>query len=113
MVLDEPRKGLKVAYCTDTRPTDDLIEFVRDADLLIAEGMYGSDAYLHKAEEHKHMLFSEAATLAKNGQVKELWLTHFSPSLTNPEDFLEDTQTIFPNTKLGEDLLTKSLFFTS
>lgn len=111
MVLGEERKGLKLAYCTDSRPIDELKEFIRGSDLFICEGMYGDDSYLEKALENNHMLFSEAATLARDGEVKELWLTHYSPSLGSPEDYIQNATDIFPNTVLGEDRLTKSLVF--
>ena len=39
MVLGEPRKGIKVCYCTDSRPVEGLEEFVKDSDLFICEGM--------------------------------------------------------------------------
>ena len=55
------------------------------------------------------MLFSEAGLLAKQGRAKELWLTHFSPSLTDPEEYLEAVRRIFTNTIVGRDLLTKSI----
>ncbi|KZL89536.1 ribonuclease Z [Clostridium magnum] len=111
MVLGDERRGLKVSYCTDTRPIQELKEFVRSSDLFICEGMYGDNESLSKALENRHMLFSEAATLAKEGQVRELWLTHFSPSLSVPEDYLENAKDIFKNTVIGEDRLTKSLNF--
>jgi ribonuclease Z len=57
------------------------------------------------------MLFSEAAQLAKNGQVEELWLTHFSPSLNEPELFLEIAQEVFPNTALGEERKSTTILF--
>jgi len=49
MVLGEIRKGIKVCYCTDTRPTEDLVEFIKNLDLFICEGMYGDEDDLHKA----------------------------------------------------------------
>lgn len=111
MVLGENRKGLKISYCTDTRPIDELKEFIRESDLFICEGMYGDDSYLEKALQNNHMLFSEAATLARDGEVKELWLTHYSPSLTSPEEYIQNATNIFSNTVLGKDRLTKSLIF--
>ena len=111
MVLGEKRKGITFVYITDTRPLEGLVEFVHDAQLLIAEGMYPTDEYLDKAEKNKHMLFSEAARLAKQGNIKELWLTHFSPSLSNPEEYLEDVRTIFPNTHLGQERKEVTLGF--
>ncbi|MBC8063072.1 MAG: ribonuclease Z [Clostridiaceae bacterium] len=111
MVLGEDRKGLKICYCTDTRPIEEIIPFVKEADLFICEGMYGSDEYLIKAKEYRHMLFSEAANLSKAAKVKELWLTHYSPSLKDPENYLEVAKNIFTPTVLGEDRMTKELNF--
>jgi len=111
LVLGKPRKGLKVTYFTDTRPTDDLVNFSKDSDLLICEGIYGDEDKLPKAIEKKHMIFSEAATIAKNSNSKELWLTHYSPALTEPELFLDNAKNIFTNSHLGKDLKTKTLSF--
>jgi ribonuclease Z len=111
MVLGEERKGIKVCYSTDTRPIDAMINFIEEADLFIGEGMYGDNESLDKAKENKHMLFSEAAELAKKGKVGELWLTHYSPGLTEPEIFLENAAGIFQNTKLGYDRMVKELLF--
>ena len=103
MVMGEERKGFKVSYCTDSRPTDELPEFVKNSDLFICEGMYGDEEEKAKAVERKHMMFSEAAEIAKKGEVSKMWLTHFSPSLTNPADFLEVATNIFENTECGTD----------
>ena len=111
MVLGEKRKGLKVAYCTDSRPVAGLKGFIFDADLFVCEGMYGDEEDKDQAKKKKHMIFSEAAELAKEGRVKELWLTHFSPALTEPKTFLNNALDIFSNTKIGEDRLTKNLNF--
>ena len=51
MVMGSPRKGLKVTYCTDTRPVDAIAECAKDADLFICEGMYGEEEKLSKAKE--------------------------------------------------------------
>ena len=58
------------------------------------------------------MLFSEAARLAADaGGVRELWLTHYSPSLPNPKAFREVARAIFPNTFTPRDGWTKTLIF--
>ncbi len=111
MVLGAQRQGIKISYFTDTRPLEGLSNFVSESDLLIAEGMYGDNADLEKAIRNKHMLFSEAAVIAKEASVKELWLTHFSPSLTDPENYMANASDIFANTVLGEDRLAKTLTF--
>ena len=56
-----------------------------------------------------HMIFAEAATIAKEATVKELWLTHFSPSMTRPELFIEYARKIFPDTVIGRDLMSTTL----
>lgn len=103
MVLGAGRKGLKVTYCTDTRPTDVITENAKESDLLILEGMYGETDKLVKAKENKHMTMYEAARIAKAAEVPELWLTHYSPSLTRPEEFMGEVRNIFPATIAAKD----------
>lgn len=103
MVLGPARRGLKVTYCTDSRPTESISRNAADSDLFICEGMYGGPGMEEKAKEHKHMTFSEAAYLAKEASVDELWLTHYSPSLINPREFLGEAREIFKNTHTCRD----------
>ena len=110
-VLGEERRGIKLAYVTDTRPTPALPSFVEGADLLVCEGMYGSPEDLPKAVGNRHMLFSEAAEIARGGRVRELWLTHFSPSLSDTQEWLGEATQIFPNTRVGHDRMTGTLRF--
>ncbi|WP_070042057.1 ribonuclease Z [Robinsoniella peoriensis] len=111
MVLGEPRKGIKLTYCTDTRPVKAISDNAAGSDLFICEGMYGEPGKEQKAVEHKHMTFTEAANLAKEAGVKELWLTHYSPSLIHPEEFMGDVQKIFPNAFPGKDCKSVELDF--
>ncbi|MDO4632789.1 MAG: ribonuclease Z [Eubacteriales bacterium] len=111
MVLGESRKGLKVAYCTDTRPTASIVENAKNADLFICEGMYGEQEKEAKALEHKHMTFLEAANLAKAAEVGELWLTHYSPALSHPEEFMNTVTAVFPKAYPGKDGKTVELQF--
>ena len=111
MVLGAPRKGLKVAYCTDTRPVKSIVEHAAGADLFICEGMYGEPGKEQKAQEHKHMTFTEAAKLAKQAEVGELWLTHYSPSLAHPEEYMHTVTKIFPNSYPGKDCKSAELVF--
>ena len=111
MVLGAPRKGIKLTYCTDTRPTNSIRENAKDSDLFICEGMYGETDKDAKATEYKHMTFYEAADLAKTARVKEMWLTHYSPSLTRPEEYMDAVRAIFPNAKAGKDGMSVELSF--
>lgn len=111
MVLGAPRKGIKLTYCTDTRPTQSIVDNAMHSDLFICEGMYGEKGKEAKAREYKHMTFYEAAKLAKAAEVKEMWLTHYSPSLTYPEEYMDEVRKIFPAAKAGKDRKSIELDF--
>lgn len=111
MVLGPARRGLKVVYCTDTRPVPVIAEYADHADLFICEGMYGEDGKEAKARENKHMTMAEAAGLARRARPKELWLTHYSPSLTKPEEFMGKVREIFPRAKAARDGWSLELVF--
>ena len=112
MVLGDDRKGIKLSFITDTRFLLTIPDFIHNSDLFICEGMYGDDMDISKAVKNKHMTFREAASLASLGNVKQLLLTHFSPSIENPHYYLENATKIFPNTIIGEDRLSLSLNYT-
>ncbi|MGN0335712.1 MAG: ribonuclease Z [Lachnospiraceae bacterium] len=103
MVMGPARKGLKVTYCTDTRPVRSIAENAAGSDLFICEGMYGDPEKMPDARTKKHMMFQEAAQLAKEAGVKELWLTHYSPSLPRAEFYMDEVRKIFENTHPGKD----------
>ena len=109
--MGKPRKGLKVTYCTDTRPVTAIIENAKHSDLFICEGMYGDDLDISKAVKNKHMTFREAASLANAGNIDKLLLTHFSPSIEEPKDFAHNATNLFKDTIIGEDGLSLSLSY--
>ncbi|MBQ8189672.1 MAG: ribonuclease Z [Lachnospiraceae bacterium] len=111
MVMGGARKGIKVTYCTDTRPVPAITEHATDADLLIIEGMYGEPEKKVKAKEYKHMTFYEAADIAAKANPKEMWLTHYSPSLTRPEEYMRDVRRIFDKAIAAKDGQTVELDF--
>ena len=111
MVLGPPRKGLKLVYSTDTRPCESIVKYAQDADLLICEGMYGEPENAAKAREKKHMTFTEAAGIARKASPKQMWLTHYSPSLIKPDDFMPAVRKIFPDSYPGKDGKTITLAF--
>lgn len=111
MVMGPPRKGIKLTYCTDTRPAPAITENAQNADLLIIEGMYAEKEKEAKAKQYKHMTFYEAAKIAKDADVADMWLTHFSPSLVRAEDYMDKVRSIYSNAKLGRDGKTVELDF--
>lgn len=112
LVLGENRKGITISYITDSRPVDNIIDFIKESDLFICEGTYGDDNDLDKAIKNKHMTFREGAILAKKANVKELIFTHYSPALLNPEEFIDNAREIFKNSFLAYDGMKKTLNFS-
>ena len=110
-VLGPPRRGLSVGLVTDTRPTDAIAQLVAGVDLLVCEGTYGSDDDQPRAVERTHMTFREAAQLAHRARVKRLVLTHFSPSVVDPEAFLDNARAVFAESIAAHDHLALHLNF--
>jgi len=111
MVMGPSRRGIKVTYCTDSRPVDVIWKSAAGSDLFICEGMYGEPEKAVKAKQFKHMTFYEAAELGKKAEVEEMWLTHFSPSLVAPKRYMKDVNAIFSKVSLGYDGRMKTLDF--
>jgi len=126
-VRGSARRGLRLVYATDTRPTSRLKAFLREggvetkrmdgtggldgADLFICDGTYGDEADKPARWEAQHMTFAEAATLARDGGARRLWLTHFGPALSDPPAYRDRAAMIFPATTVGRDGLTDTLVF--
>jgi ribonuclease Z len=110
-VLGPARRGLRIGYVTDTRPTPELPGFLAGADLLTIEGNYGDPADAENAVVNKHLLFSEAAEIGRKAGVRRLWLTHFSAKMLDPERYLPEATRIHPETSIGHEGLTTTLRF--
>lgn len=102
-VQGRERKGITFVYSTDTRPCETLTANVQGADLAVLEGMYGDEEKLDRALKNHHMMFREAAGIARDTGVNKLLLTHFSTSVDDPAEYLEETRKVFPETYTAED----------
>lgn len=113
MILGPERKGIKVTYCTDTRPVKIISKMASGADLFICEGMYGEEDKDNKAVEHKHMTFTEAVKLAADAEKapERMWLTHYSPSLIRPEEYIYNARKIFPAVYAPKDMMSLTIDF--
>ena len=111
MVMDPPRKGLKVVFSGDTTPCMTLQNAASGADLLISEATYGENDQADRAREYGHMNFAQAAKLASAAGVKRLWLTHFSQMMEDPQSLLPNAQAYFPDVECGFDGKKITLFF--
>lgn len=114
-VMGDARRGISLAYVTDTLPSPELVQLVaaegEGSDLLIAEGMYGGDEQRPVRWESEHMSFAEAAALARDGRARRLWLTHYSPQLTSPEEYVEAARAVFSEAQTGRDGMRTTLSF--
>ncbi len=101
--IDWPGKSF--AYITDTTASPDYLEFIRGVDLLIHECNF-SDAMAQWSATSGHSNTTPVAELARDAQVKRLYLTHIDPQ--HPEDDpigIETARAIFPATEIAEDLM--------
>lgn len=110
-VLGPPRRGLKVVFSGDTAPCPELEQAARGADLLICDATYPDESYRDQAETYGHSTFGQSAALAARAGAKRLWLTHYSPRIEDPEQYLPAAQSIFPGTVCGRDGLSVTLKF--
>jgi len=102
-VLGAPRQGVGLLYATDTRPVPEVVHHGQNVDLMFLEGMYGDESKRPQALKNRHMLFAEAAELARQAQPKQLVLTHFSNCIDDPEEYLSNARAIFPETYVAAD----------
>src|SRR5205823_8012376 len=98
-VLGPPRRGISLAYITDTRPIQALGEFAHDVDLLICESMYDNPEDLPLARTNAHMLAGEAAGIASSAGAHSLLLTHFSPKINDTSAAERAARRVFANTR--------------
>jgi len=110
MVLGRSRRGIHVTFATDSRPVDIISTMAAEADLLICEGMFERDKS-DRARESSHMTIADAAKIARDAECEELWLTHYSPALPDPEEYFHEATDIFKNTVLSHDGHTKTIHF--
>ncbi|MCE9532502.1 MAG: ribonuclease Z [Planctomycetes bacterium] len=110
-VLGPPRPGLSLGFLTDSRPTRKLVEFFTDVDLLVTEATYGDPEDQPKAIDNKHMTFAESAALGAAARAKNLWFTHFTPAMPNPDYFRKHAEAVYPGVVLGREHLSMTLSY--
>jgi ribonuclease Z len=101
-VLGPPERRAWLAHVGDTGETENLVEHVFGADMLVIEATYlERDADL--AEQFDHLTAARAAQLARKAEVHRLVLTHLSRRY-HESDVLEEARSIMPNTLVARDL---------
>ncbi len=100
-VLGPPRPGVRYAHLADAGRTDDLVEHVRGADLLVIEATY-LEPDRDLARRFGHITARQAAELARAAEVKHLVLTHISRRY-NEREVLAEAQAVFPRVRVARD----------
>ena len=102
-VLGAPRRGLSMVFSGDTAPCAALEQAAQGADLLICDATYALPEQETQAAQWGHSTFGQSAALAARAGAHRLWLTHYSPMITDPEADLPQAQSIFPAAVCGAD----------
>ncbi|MDH3204093.1 MAG: ribonuclease Z [Nitrosopumilus sp.] len=103
-VLGEKRPGKKIGISGDTMPTKELEEFFEKCDYLVFDSTF-LDEEKQKAQDTCHSTAKQAALLAKNANVKNLILTHFSARYKDENGHLKEAQKIHNSVITARDLL--------
>jgi len=102
MVLGPPRSGRKIVISGDTRPYNKLIDFSKNADVLIHDSTFDSE-FEDIARDYGHSTASQAANIAKKANVERLFLTHISPRYLDHRILEKDARKIFKNSYVPKD----------
>lgn len=90
------------AYCSDTRYMPSLKEQLHDVTTLYHEATYCEDMK-DKAVKYLHSTAREAAMTARDANVNQLIIGHFSQRYLDETPLKEEAQAIFPNTVLANE----------
>jgi len=101
-VLGPKRKGRKIVISGDTKPIPEMIDFAKDADVLIHEATFDSSLE-DISSEYGHSTGSQAAEIAKKAKVGTLFLTHISPRYNDSNKLEEEAQEVFKNSFIPKD----------
>ncbi|WP_430928867.1 ribonuclease Z [Polaribacter marinivivus] len=96
-----PKKPLRFAFCSDTAYKPNIVPLLRDVDLLYHEATFLDDRK-DLAKKTMHATTKQAATIAKDANVKQLILGHYSGRYKNISEFKEEAQSVFTNSHLAE-----------
>lgn len=110
-VLGPPRRGLKFVFSGDTAPCPALEQAAQDADLFLCDATYAEPEQEAQAKQYGHSTFGQGAAMAARAGAKRLWLAHYSPMITDPEEYKSAAQEIFPAAECGYDGKTITLQF--
>jgi len=95
-----PRKSRSYAYCSDTQYFEDIIEQIRNIDVLYHEATFMEED-ADKALETRHSTVKQAATIAMKAQPTRLLIGHFSARYKDLLPVIDEAKRVFQNTYLA------------
>lgn len=102
-VLGPARQGLSFLFSGDTAPCAALEQAAAGVNLLLCDATYALPEQAAQAKQYGHSTFGQSAALAAKAGAKRLWLVHYSPMITDPEEELAQAQSLFPAAECGFD----------
>ncbi|HEX9014150.1 MAG TPA: ribonuclease Z, partial [Anaerolineaceae bacterium] len=100
-VLGPLRPGTRFVTIGDVGRTDGLLEHIRGADGLVIEATYLQEE-AELASDFGHLTARQAAELAREGGVRQLFLTHISRRYRE-KDVQAEAAAVFPNVVVARD----------
>ena len=95
-LLTRPATPARTAYLPE------IIPYIRQVDLLYHEATF-KDADAARAHETFHSTAKEAATIARDAEVKRLLIGHYSARYEDPLPLKQEAVKIFPETTLAKE----------
>jgi ribonuclease Z len=102
--VSEPRPGQRFAFVMDTRMCANAVVLAERADLLVCESTFAA-ADEELAASYGHLTSTQAGEIARNAQVRQLLITHFSQRYEDTSVLLAEAAAVFPNVIAAYDLL--------
>lgn len=96
-----PSKALSFAFCSDTSYKPDIVPIIKDVDLLYHEATFLADRQ-DLAKKTKHSTSLEAAQIAKEANVGQLVVGHYSGRYPDTSLFQKEAETVFKNVALAK-----------
>ncbi|HEY2718596.1 MAG TPA: ribonuclease Z [Solirubrobacteraceae bacterium] len=103
-VMGPEREGRKIVLSGDTEPCEALKIAAHQADLLVHEATF-TEEEADRARETAHSTARQAATLARDAEVRLLALTHISTRYAGGQ-LRDEARAIFPTTEAPRDFDT-------
>jgi ribonuclease Z len=103
---DPPKR---YAFCSDTAYAPEIVPWIEGVDCLYHEATF-MEADMSRARETFHSTARQAAGIARQAQVKQLVLGHYSARYEDIALLQAEAASVFPNTVAGQEGMTLSLY---